>query len=69
MQFMLMINEDESAYEGEGGAALGSQGFGLVQDGGDAALFGEGWERYAKRFQSRRIHTGLCNSPDIARNL
>ncbi len=29
---------------GDGLAALGAQGVGLVQDGGDAALFGEGWE-------------------------
>jgi hypothetical protein len=29
----------EAVELGEGGAALGSQGVGLVQDGGDAALF------------------------------
>lgn len=42
------FNEDalsEGVELGEGGAALGAQGLGLVQDRCDAALLGEGWER------------------------
>jgi hypothetical protein len=30
----------------QGFPALGSEGIGLVEDGGDAALFGEGWKVY-----------------------
>jgi hypothetical protein len=29
----------EAVEQGQGGAALGAEGFGLVEDGGDAALF------------------------------
>ena len=29
----------EAVEQGQGGAAMGSEGFGLVEDGGDAALF------------------------------
>ena len=29
----------EAALQGQGGAALGSEGFGLVEDGSDTALF------------------------------
>ena len=32
-------------------AALGAEGVGVVQDGGDAALLVEGWERDFKTFE------------------
>jgi hypothetical protein len=39
----------EGVEVGQGLAALGSEGFGLVQDGGDAALFVY-WQYWQRRF-------------------
>ncbi len=39
----------EAFEQGQGGSALGSEGFGLVEDGGDAALFFQRRERYLNR--------------------
>ena len=35
----------------QGFPALGSERIGLVEDGGDAALFGEGWKRNFQRLE------------------
>ena len=52
----------------QGGAALGSEGFGLVEDGGDAALFWHRrqWNRVRPKFTHHHARH-LCASNHIGR--
>lgn len=47
---------------GQGLAALGAQGVGFVEDGGDAALFGEGREKNRQRLKEALRHSALTGA-------
>lgn len=53
----------EAVEQGQGGAALGSEGFGLVEDGGDAALFFPRGQQYFDPISIFTIQPRNSSSP------